>query len=232
MTVSGMQQNADGTFTIFDADGAPVQVNNGYSRIVYPRPKGPKTTIQLPASGGSIGSIEAATPQFTRIVGVDTNSRVVHGRNISVTAVCELLAVSYCGDVWSGRVEPLWALEFHHPTKNSERIGWNHALSKGVELGWFDTGERFLLVVDSHLGELDKINQRTASVIDDFYLPAGASIGYASPETTDSPVNRLIAHCDRLSKAVIHHVNKHFATIELLLKEDGTPFETYRYWPF
>jgi hypothetical protein len=230
MTLSGMQRNEDGTFSFFDVAGMPAQVDDGYSRIVYPRPKGPKMTVQIPASGGSIGSIKAAIAAFTRIAGVDTNSRVIDGVKVSVTVVCELLEVSYRGDVWSGCVEPLWALEFRDPTRDPERIGWSHAFSKGVELGWFDAGERVLMVVDSHLGELENINRRTTSIIDEVYLPVGASIAYASPETTDSPVNGLIRHCDRLSSGLLDHVEENLPTGGPSMKEARTPFGSFRYW--
>jgi hypothetical protein len=64
------------------------------------------------AHGDSVGSLPSALARFTRIVGVDTNSREHDGEKVCVTAVCELDDVRFKGQRWSGHVEPLWALEF------------------------------------------------------------------------------------------------------------------------
>jgi len=145
-----------------------------------------------------VGSLPNALACFTRIVRVDTNSTEHDGEKIYATAVCELSNVRFEGPRWWGHVDPIWALEFRHPTKDSERIGWRRVLARGVELGWLTGDSNLLLVVDSHLADLHKINQRQAPIIDDFVLPLPVSIAYASSDAAgDSPLNGLIACCDR-----------------------------------
>jgi hypothetical protein len=151
--VTGMRENADGSMTFFGLDGEPLPVQSGFASLAYTRAKGPKITFQIPDHGDAVGSLPSALARFTRIVGVDTNSREQDGEKVCVTAVCEVSDVRFEGPRWSGRIEPLWALEFRQPTKDSERIGWRHVLARGEELGWFTDGSTLLLVVDSHLDE-------------------------------------------------------------------------------
>lgn len=231
-TVTGMRENADGSMTFFGPDGESLPVQAGFASLSYARDKGPKITVQIPDHGDSVGLLPSALARFARIVGVDTNSREHNGEKICVTAVCELSDVRFEGPRWSGHVEPLWALEFLQPTKDSEQIGWRHVLGRGEELGWFKDGSNLLLVVDSHLDDLHKINQRQAPVIDDFILPLGVSIAYASSDTaSDSVLNGLIAYCDRIAREVLSHATAPSSIALLpLLQAQRTPFRAYRYW--
>ena len=226
--VTGMQENADGCVTFFGLDGEPLPVQSGFASLTYARTKGPKITVQVPDHGDSVGSLPRTLARFTRIVGVDTNSREQDGEKVCVTAVCEVSDVRFEGPRWPCHVEPLWALEFRQPTKDSERIGWRHVLARGEELEWFTDGSNVLLVVDSHLGDLHHINQRQAPVIDDFILPLCVSIAYASSDTaSDSALNAVIACCDRVAREVLNHATAPSSiALSPLLQAQTTPFQS------
>jgi hypothetical protein len=232
--ITGMQKNADGSMTFFGLDGKPLPVQFGLAGLMYDRAKGPKITVQIPDHGDSVGSFSSPLARFTRIVGVDTNSKEYDSEKVCVTAVCELSDVCFEGLHWSGYVTPLWALEFRQPTKDSERIGWRHALARGEELGWLKDGSSLLLVVDSHLDDLQQINRRQAPVIDDFIIPLGVSIAYASSDTaSDSVLNGLITYCDRIAREVFSHATNPSSTIgSPLFQSQYTPFRAHRYWKF
>lgn len=130
----------------------------------------------------------------------------------------------------AGRVEFLWALEFRQPTKDSERIGWRHVLARGEKLGWFTSGSNLLLVVDAHLSDLHLVNQRQAPIIDDFILPWGVSIAYASSDAaSDSVLNGVIARCDHVAREFLNHAT---TSSSPLSQAQGVPFRAYRYWEF
>ncbi len=231
-TITGMRQDEDGSVTFFGMDGKPLPVQAGFTGMSYDRHKGPKVTFQIPDQGESIGSLATLT-RYTHIVGVDTYSRMYQGEKIRVTAIAMLRDLRFDGPRWSCVVEPLWALEFRDPRKEPERIGWRHALGRGEELGWLKDGSTTLLVVDAYLDDLHKINQRQVALIDDFTLSKAVSIAYASSDSaTDSPLNGLIAHCDRLAREVLRHVTESASTLSPLITGERTPFRAYRYWKF
>jgi hypothetical protein len=233
-TITGMQQNEDGSITLFGTDGGPLSVPAGFVSLGYARSKGSKITVLIPDQGCSVGSVKSALACFSRIVCVDTNSIEHDGEKICVTVVCELSNVRYEGPRWFGHFEPLWALEFRQPTKDPERIGWCHALAHGAELGWFTEGANLLLVVDSHLSELHQINQRQAPLIDDFMLPPAVSLAYASSDAaSDSPLNGLMTRCDRFARQVLSHaIAPSSLALSPLDPSQGTIFRAYRYWSF
>jgi hypothetical protein len=219
-----MKANADGSLTLFGENGEPLAVEVGSAGLSYERQKGPKVTVELPDTGQDVGAISTALANFRRIIGVDTNTKEHRGEKISVTVVCELSNVCYAGPTWTGTVDPLWALEFRNPPKDPERMGWRHALAKGEKLGLLV--ERTLWVVDSHLGERQAIDRREAPIIDDFFLPPSVSLAYASSDAaTDSPLNGLMARCDRFGRDVLRTALEQDPP-----PESGTALGRCRYW--
>jgi hypothetical protein len=230
--ITGIRQNADGSLTFLGENGEPVPLTGSVGGLAYARAKGPKITVQIPEEGESTGELRATLERFDQIVGVDTNSREHQGEVVCATVVSQLTDLRFEGEKWSAKVMPLWALEFRSPTKDPERIGWRHALGRGVELCWFHEGRRVLLVVDCHLEELHNINKRTSPLIDDFMLPTQVTLAYASSDTaTDSPLNGVIAQCDRLARTVLAQAISPALKGELI-EGASTPFRAHRYWRF
>lgn len=232
VVITGIQQNADGSLTLLGEDGQPLSLGGSVGGLAYARAKGPKITVQIPEEGESTGELWLALKRFDQIVGIDTNSRKDQEEVVCASVVCEMTDLTFTGQAWSAKVTPLWALEFRDPTKDAERIGWRHGLARGVELGWFGKERRLLLVVDCHLDELQAINKRTSPLIDDYFLPPGVTIAYASSDTAgDSPLNGLIAQCDRLARAVLVQAISPSLKNELI-EAARTPFRAHRYWRF
>jgi hypothetical protein len=87
------------------------------------------------------------------------------------------------------------------------------------------------MVVDSHLGDVPAIENRTQPVIDDFLLPAGVHIAYASADAaTDSPLNGLIARCDGFARDVFKNIAD--APVSNLILAAGSPWRAHRFWRF
>lgn len=61
---------------------------------------------------------------------------------------------------------------------------------------------RRCLVVDSDLDVLMRINRREEAIIEDFFLPEGWQLNYASDKSADFILNKMIKFCDRESKRV------------------------------
>lgn len=231
--IAGIEPNDDGSFTFIGADGKPLQVRGGASGLSYARSKGPKIIYQIPEDGHAIGSMAGALGRFDLILGADTNTRDYRGDRICVSTICQLRALRFEGDRWSARVDPISAIEFHNPTKDAERIGWRHAIALASDLDLFTPDSNVLLVVDCHLGDHPAINRRDAPLIGDELLLPGFSLAYASSDaTTDSPINGLIAFCDRMSRAVLNRVMDGAGDIGPLERSTKPPFHAFRYWKF
>jgi hypothetical protein len=231
-SISGMQRNSDGSYTLFGDDGKPLVVPSAYAALGFDRPKGPKVTVQVPDSGDTVGSIRRAIDKFDRIVGADTSYHDHEGKRICATAVVELSKLQYNDDRWTAEANPLWAFEFHDPIYDPERIGWLHALKTGEQhYGWLNAGASLLLVVDAHLDDLHQINQRKLPILDNEFLPAGVSLAYASADTTGSALNGLIARCDRIAKEVLTNaINPSPRAMAGPLLRESRIFAQYRYW--
>ncbi len=233
-TITGMRQNDDGSITFFGPDGAVLPVKAGFAGLGYERPKGAKVTYQIPDSGEAIGSLQVALERYSVILAVDTNTIAHSGTEISVSAISRLAKLTFEGRKWSAIAEELWGLEFHDSTKSPERIGWRHAISKASEFGWLVDESKLLLVVDANLSDIHQINQRRTPIIDDFILPTGISLAYASSDSTgDSPLNGLIRHSDLAANFTIRHViSSESMALPQLLAAERTPFRAYRYWRY
>ncbi|MEQ1896776.1 MAG: hypothetical protein ABL971_05235 [Vicinamibacterales bacterium] len=231
ITIASIRQNSDGSLTFLDAAGLPLDMGSSVGGLAYARAKGPKITVQVPEAGDRSAGPLAALSRFDSIVGVDTNSHWVGPERVCITVVCRLDAPDLAANPWTARVEPLWGLEFRDPTADAERVGWRHALATGPTFGLFRHDRATLMTVDAHLGQLADINERRRPIVDDYYLPQHVSLAYASSDKPqDSPLNGLMARCDKLASAILQQSIARGPAG--LLQSPGTPFRAHRYWRF
>jgi hypothetical protein len=223
--------SADGSIELLDHQGEALAASTFSSGIAYPRTKGPKLAVEVFYHEGSAGMVPVLLTEFDRIFGVDTNSRVQGEDRIYTSAVVELTDFSLRDTQWSCRFEPLWSWEFRGPKGDPEKIGWRDALLSFQELSWLKEA-KCLLVVDSHLGELRSIARRTTPVLADYFLPENVWLAYASSDTaTDSPLNSLMARCDRIAARLLGLAIDDPSALEPdLVPLEGQPFRLCRRW--
>ncbi len=228
--VTRMKENPDGSLTFLGPNGKPLKVLRGAAALTYPRRKGDKTTVLVPDQGVAVGSINAVIARFSRVVAVDTNYHSNKGEVVCVTVASEVRNLSFEGSGYADLVA-LWGLEFRAPSSDAERIGWHQALTFFQREGWLVDGASILLVADSQLESHAKFNSRELPIIDNFFLPEGVTIGYASSDTpADSLLNRLISHSDSCANKVLAHIKNLGADGPPLLNTPGMPFQSYRLW--
>jgi len=85
---------------------------------------------------------------------------------------------------------------------NPEKIGWHLALS-GVDPNYFHSLKKLGIVVDSALQEHQDINARKVGYYEDHYLPAFASLIYASDASADSLPNKMIKLCNAQATKIL-----------------------------
>lgn len=223
--------SADGSIDLVDREGEILLASTFSTGIAYPRQKGPKLSVKIFDQEGSAGTVAALLTRFDRIVGVDTNARSDGDDRICTSAVVELKDFALSGTQWSCRFQPLWCWEFRGPKEDAEKIGWRDALLSFQELSWLKE-TKCLLVVDSHLGELQRIARRSSPILTDYFLPRNVWLAYASSDTsTDSPLNSLMARCDRIAARLLDlAINQPAALEPDVVLVEGHPFRSCRRW--
>lgn len=171
----------------------------------YERSKGPKTLHRLVTSGASsYFDVNRALLNYELILAVDTNTKRINEVDVSVAAIvqCFLERPAQIGRM-TGSYSARLALEYENVT-NPELVGWRETIRLILASPTYRNGQTVALIVDSELGRLRDVNARRLPIIDDFYLPVGFTLVYASADTgKESIPNRLIAFCDREAGRVL-----------------------------
>ncbi|WP_141100656.1 hypothetical protein [Roseateles aquatilis] len=143
----------------------------------------------------------AALQRFDSLVSVDTNTRLIKGVWVSVTAAWATESGWRGGGNEGGinlNLQCLF-LELHASAPlDPEGRGWYSVLNFGLEQNQDRSSDRLIgVIVDSKLGDHGKINDRSLGYFSNFLLPQEFSLVYASDQSADSIVNTMIRLCDK-----------------------------------
>jgi hypothetical protein len=167
----------------------------------YQRPKGNKILFQADQNPTDIydGPNEYLA-KFESVFAVDTNTNPGSGLSISVSLWLSRMEKN-TKDEWV--IEPRYppAFLFNSPVQNPERFAWHNLILRLMSSP--DVKKPVAIIVDSSLGILDKINLRTEPVNEDFLLPEGFTLVYASADAgREFIANNLIRQCDVMASAI------------------------------
>lgn len=197
------------------SDGSGIQfvtpVINAHIQTEYRRAKGPKVLNKTPISEGKLGfqPDDALFENFDLLAAVDTNTRQLRGRPVSVAAIITGVWVpGPDGSAYAIRYEAPVCLEFSPVCPTPERLGWALCLAELRRLGFLKDGSsRFGLIVDSELGKLDRFNARELPIFGDIELPANVTLLYASADSgSEYAANRLLRSADTLASRVLERL--------------------------
>lgn len=195
-----------GTIALLDDHGRQLTPASAHVQTQYPRPKGAKVLNAGPVDPAQIPTrADAALLGFDLVYAVDTNTREIRGKPVSVTAV--VLGKSQLPRASIFAFAPTQAIEHREVTCDPERLGWS-AVVRGISMNADLAGlRRIALVVDAHLGEIPAINSRTAPIIDDELLPPRFTLLYASADAgKESILNKMIAVADQEASALLRQI--------------------------
>ncbi|MBB3411910.1 hypothetical protein FHT87_005877 [Rhizobium sp. BK316] len=177
---------------------------NVYSQVSYARPKGEKVLTRVPQDSAALSfDIQRALlANFDYTVAVDTNSRTINGRTVSVTAVVAFEEASPppgASAYWKLAVPFCWEF-IDLTTEKIENFGWLAAYEQLVAGGHISAGNRLGMIVDSDLGNIPNFNARSAPVFEESFLPPGVQLIYASADAgSENVVNRVLQAADAIS---------------------------------
>lgn len=198
----------------------------------HPRQNGEKVIAQSNVSPNMLRSHpDAVFEEFDVVFALDTNTKIVKGRKISVTGVvlAQLLHAK------SGyhpllKFAAIHCLEFWDAKDFPERIGWAEAILGIKNNPSFNDSTRLGIIVDAHLDDLKKINGRQEPVYGDIYLPQNARLLYASADKkNDSAANMLMTLADKKAKVLLQDIINENPQQNLLVAENK-PFSRFRFW--
>lgn len=153
--------------------------------------------------------LDALKSQYQHLIAIDTNTINIENKIYGVTVAYavpkelkfyennEIPYIPLCAYVLVDIAEGV----------NPEKIGWNLVLTRNINPANFRSGNLLGIIVDSELGDHDRINSREIPYYENNILPDYANLIYASDATADSLPNQMIRHCDSTAKNIIKIIN-------------------------
>ncbi|WP_066629742.1 hypothetical protein [Brevundimonas vesicularis] len=185
------------------------EMTNVYSERSYERAKAPKVLSRMPQPphAAMFEDSDALATHFDRVFAVDTNTKDIDGRRMSVVGVATLKREVVLGPekVESGwRFDAPFAIEYGDLVAKPEPFGWMGALEILKQRGFYAAGQRIGLIVDSELGQLKDFNARTVPVDSGEFLPQGVTLIYASSDAgKESVLNSALSIADAAASQIL-----------------------------
>jgi hypothetical protein len=206
---------------------------NVYSEVTYERRKGPKTLSRVPQTEREISFSggDALKRNFDFVVAVDTNTREIQGKRVSVTGVVTAKHMIVPGprgltDYWKFDVP--FCIEFVGVKTKPENLGWVATLEQLYLKAHIATTTRIGMIVDSDLGNIPAYNSRKTEVVPGTLLPENVQLVYASSDAgKENIVNKILAIADSVSSQSLAAVQSGAAPFNTTMI-DSPWYETMR----
>lgn len=213
--VDGIRLGPNGEFFPIHK-GQPIQLSSADVQLSYSRPTKSKVLFRAPIDPLK-PNVDPNAPllAYQSIYAVDTNTRSFDNEIVSVTCVAKVVLRREAGGS-EVSVAPAVAFELRNVRGDPERVGWRMACETLMHAQDYRPDFRLAVIVDSSLGDLVRINERQAPVIDDWQLPSAFTLLFASADSpTSSIANHAIATCDKQSTALLRFIQEGFSTHNL-----------------
>jgi hypothetical protein len=222
----------DGEIVLTDDRGNPVTPEHMERTVQYSRSKGPKiqSRSKVTCDRVSVGGLKEFT-QYESVFVIDTNTRTVNGEKISVACFVCCRFVSEAAQVRIDCEGKLNIYEFHNvPEKENPEMLAVLKVARDVARSSGSRSElRIAFVSDSELGSHDGISSRQQLIYGDSYLPPGFVLHYASTDTGQEAINRLIKFCDKKSSNYLSYLEEGSVKKSELNPLEEEPSVLYRY---
>ncbi|MDO3695997.1 hypothetical protein QVZ41_14185 [Wenyingzhuangia sp. chi5] len=152
---------------------------------------------------------------YDNIIAIDTNSLKIKENTIYV-GIAGQLAINITENSLTCDFKqiPQVFLIVEEVTK-SENLNWKNLINFLTKHKNYNSNQKFGIIVDSDLGELDNFNQRKKAIIDDFYLPENFILIYASDKASDNLLNLAIKECHKRSNIYLNAFKEEIEEINI-----------------
>jgi len=180
------------------------EMSDAHAVTGYEREKGGfKVLNKIPGISDSISiGPERALSKFDYLLAVDTNTKDIEGRPLSITGIVK--ACHDSGNDMGVSIAPrVVALIEFRPTRreDAERLGWILALKLLVERSEIKLDDKIGMIVDHDMNAHSEINSRNQPVYGNEYLPGSVYLVYAY-DRGEFTANRLIRIADKASNTL------------------------------
>jgi len=222
----------DGEIVFMDDRGSPVIPEYMERAVHYARAKGPKIQSRSKVTGDrvSVGGLKEFT-QYDSVFIIDTNARIVNGEKIAAACFVCCCFVPEADQVRIKCEGKLNIYEFHNIPENENpemltvlKVARDIARSAGSRSKF-----RIAFISDSEIGSHDRINSGQKPLYRNFSLPPGFVLHYASTDTGQEAINRLIKFCDKQSSNYLRYLEEGSVKKSELKPLEEEPSVQYRY---
>lgn len=227
--------DSDGKIKIIDNDGNEIVPESVERAAHYDRPKGKKYQSKISAGGlqATVSGLDELANLDSFIV-VDTNSVEIENTKISAAffIVCRLTkghegfslaSLDNCGHVY----------EFHDVPGNAELLSIFRIANDTLKGRSIPKGKFVGFVTDTEINNHQDYSSGAIPIYLDKNLPSGFKIFYASSDSGQELLNKLMKFCDKESSKYLKRLRDgEFKTEGLSeLSEDNSVHYRYTYYP-
>lgn len=196
----------------------------------YAREKGPKSIFRASEFSPMAGlHPNGQITTFPQILAIDTNTRLIGGSRVSVSAVVAMKVDSASGGYVRGGTAFLYAMEMWNTADDAEAIGWEILINLiNNEPEHFR--RPLLILTDYDLARHERINRREEPVRRGVYLPDGVQLAYASYDSGGELLStKLIRAADRWASKIMSD-ERLSLSLEGLLAIESSDYSHFRQW--
>lgn len=197
----------DGTIEIF-SEGKTIIPKFARSTIGY---KGkskfkPLSELIIPTTSMTVDPNNSCLG-FDELYTVDTNTKTILNVKYAISVAFKA-DITLSNDYYEVKMTQVIAKDFTSDM-NHEKIGWVLLITHLMETKVINDKKLIGIVVDHDIENISKYNRKDIPIIDDFFLPKGVRLIYASSDRKGSIYNALIKNCDERSNELfeIHDTN-------------------------
>jgi hypothetical protein len=198
-----------GEFIFLDDQGAEIVPEYMERTIHYERPKGPKvqSNQKIPGELCTISGL-SELDQYDSIMVIDTNTVEIKENTVSVACFLNCRLIPENDKFKVDAQGNLNFYEFHNVTGNPELLAI-FKVATDIKASLNNSKKtRIVFVTDTELGLHNDINNQSAPLYEQHYLPEQFRLLYASADTGREILNRLIRACDHQASLYIKYLQK------------------------
>jgi hypothetical protein len=164
--------------------------------------------------------------QFDELFAVDTNTRLIKSRRVSVTGIVAGTN-EFLPEHTAIRFRPIKCFEFHNVEGKPENLAWKEVIEAIRQAPNYKEQRKRALIVDSDLGAIPAYNNRELPIYQDFLLPAEFTLIYASSDVgSENIANRMLSMADKVSSVILNGLEKDWKDDSLFAS--SSPFYSHR----
>ena len=198
--INGIEVNSIAGLVKPSFDRHYLQPQNGLLKASYKREGKPdKVLYEIPFEGNDGFNDVLQLRNYNKIFAIDTNTKSVGKDTYSIAAIveCKILAMPF-GSIAS--YSNIATMKILNPVGVAEKLAWRKWIQIVMKQPFFNILHKYCLIVDHDYGNINEYNKRIKPIVENFYLPMGFTLIYASSDKAESLVNQLIKKCDSVAK--------------------------------